>query len=161
MDRSILQLDALRDDWCALAARFRSPLLDHDWFTSCAEAFHVDTDLRIVTVHRDGVLVAAAPLVSERTPAGRRITLLGASRLYEPSGWLFTDGDALSDLASRTLRLGDALVLQRIPADSPMIDAVAAQPRTVSIARGTSTSLAVVVRSGWDEVLCGVVLADH
>jgi predicted N-acyltransferase len=47
MVRSIRQLEALRDEWDALAAPFESPLLDHDWFTSCAEAFHSGEDLQI------------------------------------------------------------------------------------------------------------------
>lgn len=150
MVRSIPQLEALRDEWRALAARFETPLLDHDWFVSCAEAFHRDEDLRIVTVHRGSSLVGAAPLVREQVPGGRRLTLLGASRLYEPSGWLFADSDALGELANDTVKLGDPMMLQRVPAESPMIGALGSLPRAVSLTRGSSTALAVVIRSTWD-----------
>jgi CelD/BcsL family acetyltransferase involved in cellulose biosynthesis len=159
MVRSIRQLEALRHDWDGLAAGFQSPLLDHDWFMSCAEAFHHDEDLRIVSVRNGASLQAIAPLVSEPTPGGQRLTLLGASRLYEPSGWLFSGVTALDDLARKTIRLGDAVVLQRVPSDSPIVGALGSLPRAVTVARGVSTSLAVVMRSTWDAYYAG--LSSH
>ena len=112
-----------------------------------------------MTVRNGTSLDAAAPMVSERTPTGRRLTLLGASRLYEPSGWLFASAPALQELAAQTMKLGEPLVLQRVPADSPMIGALRSLPRAVSIARGASSSLAVVVRSTWDSYYAG--LSSH
>lgn len=156
MVRSIRQLEALRDDWDALAARFETPLLDHDWFLSCAEAFHRDADLRIMTVRRGSSLEAVAPMVREDRLGGRHLILLGASRLYEPSGWLYADARALGELAAEATALGEPLVLQRVPADSPMIAALRSLPRTVSIARGTSTALGVDVGTTWEAYHSGL-----
>ena len=150
MVRSIQQLEALREGWTALAARFESPLLDHDWFLSCAEAFHRDADLRIVTVRRGPLLEAVAPMVRDDRLGGRHVILLGASRLFEPSGWLYADTQALRQLAAESMTLGEPLVLQRVPADSPMVAALRSLPRAVSVARGTSTALGVDVRTTWD-----------
>jgi len=152
MVRSIQQLKALGDEWDALSARFRSPLLDHDWFVSCAEAFHRDEDLRILTTRDGSSLSGAAPLVHERTSAGRRLMLLGVSRLYEPCGWLFSSEGALSELVDRTLALGQPMILQRIPGESAICAALTALPRyrAVTVVRWTAASLAVATRGSWD-----------
>jgi CelD/BcsL family acetyltransferase involved in cellulose biosynthesis len=156
MVRSIPQLEALCDEWEALAAKFASPLLDHDWFISCAEAFHRSDDLQIVTVREGASLAGVAPLVRERTPAGQRLILLGASKLYEPSGWLFSSSSSLADLADKVIRLGDPMILQRIPADSAVCGVLASPGRAITMARGTTTSLGVVVRSSWDAYYAGL-----
>jgi hypothetical protein len=48
---SIPQLASLRHGWDALAESARSPLLDDDWFMSCAGAFHRAEDLKIFTAY--------------------------------------------------------------------------------------------------------------
>ncbi len=152
MVRSVQQLKALGDEWDALSARFRLPLLDHDWFVSCAEAFHRDEDLRILTIRDGSSLSGAAPLVHERASAGRRLMLLGVSRLYEPCGWLFSSERALSELVDRALALGQPMILQRIPAESVTRAALTALPRyrAVTVVRSTAASLAVAARGSLD-----------
>ena len=87
---SIPQFEQLRDEWDGLAASFATPLLDHDWFLSCAEAFQTGSSLCVLTVRKGGALVGAAPLVRESTPTGRRVAMLGASKLYDPTGWIYS-----------------------------------------------------------------------
>jgi CelD/BcsL family acetyltransferase involved in cellulose biosynthesis len=149
--RSRAAVAALRDDWNALSASWRSPLLDHDWFASCADALHEDGDLRVVTVRRDGALSGVAPLVLERTPAGERLTLLGASRLFEPSGWLYASPTVLAELLEPALATGQPLMLARVASDSTLCREIGnlTRGRGVAVARTTAPSLAVATRGVW------------
>ena len=159
MVRSIRQLDALRDEWDGLAARFATPLLGHDWFTSCAEAFHRDGDLRVMTVRDRGCLAGIAPLA--RGSAGGRLELLGASRLYEPSGWLFASPAVAGELAARAVEAGHPMVLSRVPQDSPLHPALASLPagRAVVVRRPAAPSLGVDTTGAWTAYYDG--LSSH
>ncbi len=161
MVRSIQQLEALREEWDALAREFQNPLLDHDWFLSCAEAFHRDQELNIVTVRDGQRLTGVAPLAGESTPTGRRLMLLGMSRLYEPSGWLFASTASLHELVDRTVRAGSPFILQRIAAESPLCSALKAvsSARALSVARDTAASLAVTTTGRWETYYEG--LSSH
>lgn len=152
MLRSIRQLEAIRDEWDGVAAAFRTPLLEHDWFLSCAEAFHRESDLRVITVSERQSLTGAVPLVREASPGGSRLMLLGESRLYEPSGWVFASPGALGELAERVIGLGEPMVMQRLDADSPICGVLAALSprRAITAVRGLTTSLTVVMRGTWD-----------
>ena len=153
MALSIPQLDALRDEWPSLASDRRTPLLDHDWFLSCAEAFHAASDLRIVTARLGGQLVGVAPLVQEQSATGRRVMQLGVSRLYEPSDWLCASDDAASDLVDQALALGPPVVLQRLPEVSIVARALRARPwrNAVTLARSTASALAVPTQGRWTD----------
>lgn len=147
MIRSIPQLEALRDEWEALAASRRSPLLELDWFLSCAEAFHREGHLCVVTSREAGCLVGVAPLVQEAS-RGRRLALLGASQLYEPCDWLHVTPAAASDLADRVLALGEPVVLQRLPAGGATVEALRKRP-VLKVVRDTAPSLAVPTTGQW------------
>ncbi len=156
--RSVQQFEALRDEWEALSAPFRSPLLDHDWCLSCAEAFHGDDQLHAVMVRDRHALVGIAPLAYEATPAGKRLMLLGGAHLYEPGGWLFASTAALAELIGQTVALGRPMVLQRIPAGSPLCEAIDRLPlhQALTASGGSTTSLFVPTRSSWDEYYAGL-----
>jgi CelD/BcsL family acetyltransferase involved in cellulose biosynthesis len=156
--RSFRDLESLRDEWQALAAASGCPALDHDWFDACARSFYAESDLRIVTVRDGGRLTGVAPLGIEAAAAGRRIGLLGVSKLYEPSGWLTASDGALEELSDRVLRLSHPLVLQRIPAESPvcaLLPAVA-RGRALMTVRESAPSLGVDIRGPWDEYYAGL-----
>lgn len=141
--RDIADLDALRPAWTALAATMQSPLLDHEWFTAAAHAFHRDGELRVVTVCEDGVLTAAAPLVRHRD--GRRLTVIGSAALFEPAGWLFASPGALSTLVDAVVRLGSAVVVERVPAASAICERLPelTRGRALAIVRDAGPSYAV------------------
>ena len=109
--RNAAGLESLSEEWNALATQSRTPLLGYDWFASCVEAFYTDGDLRVAVVRAAGVLDAVAPLGFERTPFGRRLTILGASQLHEPSDWLFRSPDALQHLVEGVMKLRRPLIL--------------------------------------------------
>lgn len=148
MVRSIPQLEALRDEWHALAAPRRSPLAEHDWFMSCAEAFR--GDLRVVTAWEGGRLTGVAPLVLDGEKQPRRLTLLGASRLYEPGDWLYESVLAAEELTDRALAIGLPLVLQRVPEGSDTVGAIhRRRRRALTAVRPAADSLAVRTDGAW------------
>jgi CelD/BcsL family acetyltransferase involved in cellulose biosynthesis len=153
MVQSIPQFEQLRDGWDALAARFATPLLEHDWFLSCAEAFHADGGLCVPTVRQAGTLAGAAPLVYERRAGGRRLAMLGASRLYEPTGWVYSSERAVNDLVDACTEQGPAIVLQRLPHRSDVSAAFRALPslRALTATRDTARSLFVRINGTWDD----------
>lgn len=157
MIRSIRQLEELRDEWEAIAASRRSPLLEPDWFISCAEAFHHETDLRVVTSREAGCLVGVAPLV-QKAPLGRGLALLGVSQLYEPCDWLHVKPAAASDLADRVLALGEPVVLQRLPAGGATVEALRKR-RVLTVVRDTAPSLAVRTTGQWSHYVA--TLSGH
>jgi len=116
--------------WDALATRMGSPLLAHAWFQSCAEAF--GGELHVIQVWRDGRLVAAAPLVATGVRRFRRLEILGAAALYEPTGFLYEDESALHALCRAVAELELPLLLHRIPRESLLRDEL----RTATEGRG-------------------------
>lgn len=154
MVRSIQQLEAIRDAWDALAAPSGSPLLEHDWFMSCAEAFHPEQDLQVITAWKGDTLSGVAPLVRE----GGRLVILGGSRLHEPSDWLFSCGEALSDLVDRAIDVGHPLILQRMRADSAAVRELSRLPRmrALTAVRPSADSLAVITQGTWDAYHAGL-----
>jgi CelD/BcsL family acetyltransferase involved in cellulose biosynthesis len=151
--RSLDALRPLREAWDALAATSRSPLLEYDWFMSCAETFHREQDLRVVVARANGSLSAIAPLACEFEGFGRRLVLLGATVLHEPGGWLFSSDEALASLIGRVAELNHPLLLQRIAAASPLCRMLPdlSKPRAITFVRETTPSLAVPTSGAWDD----------
>jgi len=156
--RSLEQIRGLREGWDALAADSRSPLLEYDWFLSCAETFHREADVRVAVAHRSGVLEGVAPLAFESTPCGPRLTLLGASRLHEPGGWVFTSELALRALCEDVMKLGYPLMLQRVAAESPLCRVLPdlMRRRAMSVVRATAPSLGVATSGSWEQYYEGL-----
>ncbi len=154
--RSTEALQAVRDDWDALAARHGSPLLEHDWQMACAAALHDERDLHVVAVRDNGRLVAAAPLAVDRRR--RRLALLGAAALYEPSGCLFASDAAADALALELIRCRQPSVFERVPHDGPFVHAVRrnAGGRAITIDRPAGSSNVVEVRGSWADFLAGL-----
>lgn len=159
--RSFSEYDALRVEWNELAERSERPLLSHEWFACCARAFHEDGDLRVVVARRGGRLVSAAPLVRVRALSGSRLELLGVSALYEPTGVLYADEEALAEVIGKTVRLGLPVLLGRVEADGPLRAVVSTQVhrRALSSDRITHPSFAVITRGSWETY--ALALSSH
>ena len=155
---SLASFAAIGPEWDALAGRFGSALLRHDWFLSCAEALHAERDLRVVTVRAEGRLVAAAPLVLVRDRWVPRLQLLGASILYEPCGLLYDSEAALTVLAQALVAQGRPLLLQRLEAGGPVPAALRAALGPVGAAkvRPTTAAAGIPVREAWAEYASGL-----
>ena len=149
--RSVSALAGLSEAWDALSAPFATPLLDHDWFLSVAESLHDEADLRIVTVRQAGRLLAVAPLALDRRR--RRLLLLGAATLYEPGGVLASSDESLRVLASAVAGLGDATILQRLPARSLAARTLrdVLRGHALTIVRATAPSYGIPTSRPWPE----------
>jgi CelD/BcsL family acetyltransferase involved in cellulose biosynthesis len=112
-------LRSLAEGWNALAERFKTPLLRHEWFTACAEAFCPPGQLAILVIHSQEEILAIAPLVIERRFGLERLELLGTSVLLEPSGFLYKDEGALAELVDAIVALGKLMLLRKLPVRSP------------------------------------------
>ena len=91
--------DALRNDWDLLAMPRNNPLLGFDWFHACAHELHSEADLNVITLtDTSGTICGIAPLAKSRRRGTHWLEILGASTLFEPTGLLYRDFDALSSL---------------------------------------------------------------
>jgi CelD/BcsL family acetyltransferase involved in cellulose biosynthesis len=119
--RDLSTLRSLAEGWNALAQRLKTPLLRHEWFTACAEAFCPPAELAIVVIHSQEEILAIAPLVIEKRFGLERFELLGTSVLLEPSGFLYKDEGALAELVDTIVALGKPMLLRRLPVRSPEV----------------------------------------
>jgi CelD/BcsL family acetyltransferase involved in cellulose biosynthesis len=117
--QDLATLRSLAESWNALAQRLETPLLRHEWFTACAEAFCPPSQLAIVLVHSQEEILAIAPLVIQKRFGLERVELLGTSVLLEPSAFLYEDESALAELVEAIVALGKPMLLRRLPAQSP------------------------------------------
>lgn len=151
--RNLSRLNVLAAEWETLAESLGLPMLGHAWVRSCAEAFYGEDELHIITLRRHGCLVGVAPLVATKRAGIRYLELAGVAHLYEPSGLLYRDDEALASLARAIVDCGMPVVLVRIPVSSPIV----LQLRSVASGHGVvmeghvGYSLSVPISSGWEE----------
>lgn len=154
--RAVTELDDLSRDWERLAALSGRPMQDFAWCRACASAFVSGQNLRIVTVGTASRTTAIAPLVRQPERGGRltllsRLALLGVDELYEPMEFLFSDPGALTALAGAVARAGASLFLKRVPAESPIIQALrrAYRWRGLVVSRSVPGSPWIPLDAGW------------
>jgi CelD/BcsL family acetyltransferase involved in cellulose biosynthesis len=149
--KSVSAVAGLCDAWEGLSAPFATPLLDHDWFLSAAESLHDEADLRVVVVRQAGRVTAVAPLALDASH--RRLMLIGAAALYEPGGLLFASDESLQLLLTAIAGLGEAAVLQRLPARSAPARVFRDRLRTrgLTVVRETAPSYGVPTNRPWAE----------
>lgn len=83
----------LKSEWNALADRYATPLLRHEWFAAAFDAFGAGCNLAIHVVRDGGRIRAIAPFVIEHGLVSR-LALLG-HQTFEPTAILHSDSDAL------------------------------------------------------------------
>lgn len=142
----------LADEWNQLPGACQHPLLRHEWFLSSAEAFHDEGDLCVVTLRERGRLRAVAPLALVKRHGIKRLELLGASALHEPSDLLYDDTDSLADLCEAITRLPHATVLQRLAESSALINQLPmpARGRGKIVKLSATSAPYIVIQSSWD-----------
>lgn len=116
--QNLATLQSLAGRWNALAERFKTPVLRHEWFAACAEAFCPPAQLAIVVIRSQEEILAIAPLVIEKRFGVERVELLGTCVLQEPSGFLYKDEGALAESVDAVVALRKPIRLRRIPAPS-------------------------------------------
>jgi CelD/BcsL family acetyltransferase involved in cellulose biosynthesis len=156
--KHVADLEQMAGDWNRLASLFTTPLLQHDWFLTCAETLHEASAFRIVTVRRDGSLVAIAPLVLVSSRAATWLEIAGSSRLHEPTGLLFEDDEALDALVGAILSIGYPVRLDRLVADGPEAAAFGRcrSRRALVLVRRTGSSCFLELGDDWNGFLAGL-----
>jgi CelD/BcsL family acetyltransferase involved in cellulose biosynthesis len=119
---------ALESEWDSLGVRAWGPLVPFDWFSAAIRHLSAGAPaLRIVTVRRDGRLVAAAPLCVRRSRGLQRLEIIGASSLHEPTQLLAVDDAALALLCAALARQALPTVIQRLSADDRVLAVLRAE----------------------------------
>ena len=100
--------------WDAFAAEFGSPINSAVWHRHALRHAHGPADRpHIVTVWRNERLTAIAPLILAQRTAGRRVEIIGAETLFEPSAVLANSVSAAEALVSAVLATGRPVKLTR------------------------------------------------
>jgi CelD/BcsL family acetyltransferase involved in cellulose biosynthesis len=116
-------LEQLAAGWEALASQTGIPMLQSIWARTCAETLAESARLHVLYAGTARNPVAIAPLV-EGAGTPSRLELLGVRELFEPMDFLYADRTALDAIAAAVAATGAPLCLGRVPADSPVIDAL-------------------------------------
>ncbi len=148
----------LKEAWDRLAAQAHNPLLRFDWFWSCARTIHAEDALRIVVVYAGDEVAAVAPLVVPRARGNPRLEIIGTSRLYEPSGFLYASPEALAYLLKAILQLRLPLVLLRVPAADQARDIVdrLGPLQGLKIVRDSAPSAFLELGNSWEGLVAGL-----
>jgi len=96
-------------------------MLSFSWVRAAIASLAAGRKIRVIALCDGKRLLAAAPLI--RAQAGGW-ELLNHYKLHEPADLVYADEAALTALAGELARLGLPLLLGRVPADSPTIEAI-------------------------------------
>ncbi len=147
------ELLTLGPAWDAITQRFLSPMQQSDWLLSCMHAFpHRGTPHMLVDAV-DGKLCGVAPLIIDRLTWPPRATQLGVADLHEPTELVFADQASLDRLVERLADLRMPLRLERMPKDSPSIEALrrAFAGHGLVIERSRSTFPFITLSQAWED----------
>jgi CelD/BcsL family acetyltransferase involved in cellulose biosynthesis len=136
---------ALEQEWNALAERFQTPLLRHEWFAACFKAYGKGKDLAVFIVRENRALQAAAPFVVDREALVPKLMALGHEST-EPFAFIYAKESSLRALAEAILRHRRPLVMPRLRADGPELKAFTAATgwRGAWFTRAANTATAAV-----------------
>ncbi len=144
-------LASIANGWNTLVESFQTPLLRHEWFSSCAHVFYRPGQLRIIGNYVNGGLTAVAPLVSVKHHGSERLELLGESFLFEPTGFIYQDEAALHELLDAVARTGKPLSLGRLRADAPEVKALQQAGRGKTFFTPAMGSPFIPINTTWEE----------
>ena len=149
---NLLALSKLEPGWNQLGARFDSPMLQFDWFYSCAENLHKESELHVIVYRSDNEIKAIAPLVTRKNSISTWLELLGSSALYEPSGLLFDSPQSLDNLLVAMVEQGYPINLSRVSKDSPILNASQSLSKTstICLTRPSAGSFFITTDDDWD-----------
>lgn len=138
-------LAGIEAEWNALAERYPTPLLRHEWFLAAAQAFARDGELAVFVARQGGRARAIAPLATDRWGGTARLTFLG-HQATEPEAFLSETPEALAAVCTAIRRTGQPLLLKRLASDSKEMRALgeSLRGRGVLVPRPDSTRTAFV-----------------
>jgi len=131
---------------------WRGPMASFGWALAAATALAEEQTPRVVTASDgDGILRAVAPLAQSGRRSAARLEMLGVRRLNEPADFVFTDRASFDALVDGMLRLRRPLLLGRLPAQSPTIEALrrACRGRAVVVVRPQASCPFIPLDESW------------
>jgi CelD/BcsL family acetyltransferase involved in cellulose biosynthesis len=145
-------LSQLATDWARLGERFPTPLLQFEWFLSCAEALYKPGQLYIVVLKDQDRIIAIAPLAKAPRQFAQWLEIMGVTRLQEPSGLLYESQEALRRLLRVLTDSRYPLDLGRLSADSPLLPtpSVRAKRNGIWIRRPGAPRSMLELDKGWE-----------
>jgi CelD/BcsL family acetyltransferase involved in cellulose biosynthesis len=148
---SLSRLRQLGDEWCVFAQQTVTPLLQHDWFMTSAEAFCPPEKLHILINRNDGKINAIAPLVLVRGTVVDRLEILGAQILCEPTGFIFSEDDGLRELIQYIVHMRKPTFFRRFDLESPESAMLVNQSKGRFIFRKPSAAPWIPITQTWNE----------
>ena len=115
------EMQSLAAAWNALADWSKNPLLRHEWFAACAEAFCEPGQLRIAISKTTGGIAAIAPLALTQRHGLEGLEILGASLLGEPGGFIYREKESLEESIHGVIKMGRPVLLSRLRCESPEV----------------------------------------
>lgn len=124
---SLDDLAPWKDQWDALAAAQRLPMLHYAWFQAAERCLAAADSVRVVYVLDPADSLIAACALERRCDSVGRISyqILGMSRLYEPSALLHRDPPARAALIAALGGLEFPVILARLWPDTHAPDSIA------------------------------------
>lgn len=152
------RLRQLAIDWAHLGERFPTPLLQFEWFLSCAEALYKPGQLHIVMLKDDDRTIAIAPLARVPKQYAQWLEIMGVNCLQEPSGLLFESEEAHRRLVHALVNSRHPLDLGRLSADSPLLamPSFRAQRNGIWIRRPSAPRSRLAIDKGWESIWGGM-----
>ena len=144
------QLDEIAQFWRTLEGNITSPIQQFLWSKSCCATLPMEGKLHLIVVKTGCQSGAIAPLVRAKGALGR-LEHLGVKILREPTDLLFSDPEALKNLAGALVKLGSPLILDRIPVDSAAVAAIqeAYRGRGLVLVRPAQPHPRISLHQGW------------
>ena len=146
-------ISALEASWpMATGCEWGGPMASFGWALAAANALADEQSPRVVmAIDGDGILRAVAPLARSGRWGAGRLEMLGVRRLNEPADFVFADRASLDALIEGMLRLRRPLLLGRLPAESPTIDALrrACRGRAVVVVRPQASCPFIPLDETW------------
>jgi CelD/BcsL family acetyltransferase involved in cellulose biosynthesis len=119
--RSSEGLSRIKALWERLECRAANPTQHYIWAQACVSALACEGELHVTVLEStrgDGAIAA----LNTRPGLLRPLELLGGRQLREPSDLVYSDESLLESLARSLAESGHPLVLDRIPAASPVAE---------------------------------------
>jgi CelD/BcsL family acetyltransferase involved in cellulose biosynthesis len=151
-------LKCMREEWKALSANFNSPLMTYEWSAACADAFCSGNNrLTMFVIRSNGVLRGIAPMITIHRACIPQLEMLGV-KLGEPSGFLYSDDEALTMLLQAILTFRRPFVLSRFGINSPEVRLLnELRPKfSVCVNWNGGASPWVPMKNNWKELEAGI-----
>jgi len=149
-------LKTIADGWNELAKSFKTPLLQYDWISACADTLCFPGQLRIVVNRTQSGLAAIAPLIFLNNNGIARLELLGASATFEPSGFIYKNENSLKELVGAVIRMGKPLSLGRLGKDATEITILQQSRAGMTFLSVDKGAPFISINTTWDKFEAGM-----